>query len=184
MLKTLFAPLALLSFLALPADAQQKAEPISVETFFKKPEFRDIAISPNGKYIAALSPFKGRYNVAVFDIAKRSLYRTTSFEKFDVGSFRWVSNERLIVTIVANINEAASDVQSKGTFALDADGGNPREMKYRGFQYLGTPNPDSDEIIAAMQQRRRDAQDVYKVNTKTGRIDLLTFDAPEDSAQE
>lgn len=182
MFKTLLAPIAILALLgAMPVAAQPKAEPLSVETFFKNTEFRDVAISPNGKYIAALSPFKGRYNVAVFEIAKRGLYRTTSFEKFDVGSFQWVSNERLVVNIVSNINEVAADVQSKGTFALDADGGNPREMKYRGFQYLGTPDFDSDEIIAAMRQRRRDAQDVYKVNTRTGRIDLLTFDAPEDT---
>ena len=72
---------ATLSFLALPVSAQKaketepvatKASDIPVETFFKRAEYTSMALSPNGKMLAAISPINGRENLVVSDLEKRT----------------------------------------------------------------------------------------------------------------
>jgi len=181
--------------LAPAAFAQQKASEIPVETFFKRPEYQAMALSPNGELLAALTPAKGRDNLVVVNLARRTKTIITSFDNWDVVNFFWVSNERLFFR-VADSRDALERIQYAGTFAIDADGENLRDLSRLVFgrtptalDRLPTIAPlarlpgERDEMIVAMAERRKEASDVYRLNTKSGRFTLISTDAPADTVR-
>ena len=181
---------ALLAF-SLSGLAQQKAGDIPVETFLKRPENQAMVLSPNGEMLAALTPLKGRDNLVVVDLNKRSRTVITSFSDFDVVEFRWVGNKRLFFR-VADGRDALGRAEYAGTYAIDADGGDQRDLSRLVFGSTPTAlerrptivplrHKEGDEMYVAMTQRRRDARDVYVLNTRSGRSQLITQDSPSDT---
>lgn len=175
------------------APAQQKASDIPVDTFFKRPEYQSMGISPDGNRLAALTPARGRDNLVVVDLVKRTKTIITSFDNWDVVQFFWVSNDRLFFR-VADSRDALERIQYAGTFAIDVDGENMRDLSRLVFgrtptalDRLPTIVPlaripgERDEMIVAMAERRKEASDVYRLNTKSGRFTMLTSDAPADT---
>ena len=86
---------AALSCAAMLPASPVAAQEIPVETLFKRSEFRTVTLSPNGKLLAAIAPFKGRNNLAVVDLEKKQLMRVTAFQDSDVNNYFWANNERL-----------------------------------------------------------------------------------------
>jgi dipeptidyl aminopeptidase/acylaminoacyl peptidase len=183
---------SLLAVFALQASAQQKASEIPVETFLKRPENQNMVLSPNGELLAAVTPYQGRGNLVVVDLKKRSKTTITSFKDYDVVEFRWVNNKRIFFR-VADGKDALGRIEFAGTYAIDVDGGDARDLNR--LVYGSTPTAlerrpaivpyraikDSDEMYVGMTQRRREAFDVYVLNTRTGRHRLAVEDAPVDT---
>ena len=110
---------------AMPALAAQ-AQEIPVETLFKKAEFGSIQLSPNGKLLAAVVPVKGRFNLAIMDMDKRSLTRLTGLDETDVAGYFWIGNDRLVFSTADQQGfESRGD---GGLYAINVDGSNPREL--------------------------------------------------------
>ena len=194
MLKALFHVAFAIAFLVLAplAQAQKKPSDVPVEDFFRRAQYRNMQLSPNGQLLAASAPLKGRDNLVVIDLAKKSRTVITDFSNFDVGNFYWVNNERLCLQ-VADGQDASGEFNYRGTYCIDANGDN-----LRNFTKLGVANPDdsrggyrtirlrglvhdnSGEMLAEMTLRSSDSYDVYRFNTRTGRYKLLTEDTPGD----
>ena len=180
----------------LPAVSVESKSLAPMEAYFGPPKTMGIALSPNGKYIATSVPNKGRMNLAVVDLGARSINVLTSFENFDVVEFEWVGNKRLVFSL-GNVNEPRNGDHQRGggLYAIDRDGANPRVLTesvatqansgrfvYRGLSYLG-PVPDdesaeSDDVLALSNERSSKIMDVVRVNTRTGRKQLLTTQVP------
>lgn len=185
--------LAALATFAVAAAAQQKASEIPVETFLKRAENQNMQLSPNGQLLAATTPLKGRDNLVVVDLNKRSRTVITSFSDFDVVEFRWVGDKRLFFR-VADGKDALGRIEFVGSYAIDADGGDQRDLNRLVFGSTPTymerrprivplRHKDGDEMYVAMTQRRRDALDVYVLNTRSARYQLITQDAPADTVR-
>lgn len=182
------------TFLAfsLGAVAQQKASEIPVETFQKRAENQLMSLSPNAELLAAVTPLNGRDNLVVVDLKKRSRTVVTSFKDYDVVQFRWVNDKRLFFR-VADGKDALGRIEYAGTYAIDVDGGDIRDLNRLVFGTTPTAlerRPqivplrsarDGDDLYVGMTQRRRDALDVYLLNTRTGRYKLVAQDAPADT---
>jgi dipeptidyl aminopeptidase/acylaminoacyl peptidase len=168
-----------------------KASAISLETFARRPEFQNMTLSPSGDFLAAISPFKGRGNLIVIDLNKRSRRILTSFETNDVANFYWVNNKRICMR-VADGQDVTGNFTYRGTFCINVDG-----TQFSDFTFLDrrsgddqgrliqfTPvravGGDSDDYLVAMPARSRTSNDLYRFNTITGRYKLLTFDSPGD----
>jgi dipeptidyl aminopeptidase/acylaminoacyl peptidase len=183
------AALALaLSFVAL---AQQKASDIPVETFMRRAENQAMSLSPDGQLLAALTPLNGRDNLVVVDLKKRTRTTITSFSTADVIDFEWVNAKRIFFR-VANGRDAQGRAEFLGSYAIDADGNDQRDLSR--LVYGNSPSAmerrpglavirhkEGDEVYAEMTLRRREASDVYVLNTRTGRHRLVTEDAPADT---
>ena len=177
------------ALLALPsAWAQKTAADIPVETFFKKPQYQQMALSPDSEHLAALTPFKGRNNLVVIDLARRTRSVITSFESLDVANFYWVNNERLCLR-VADGEEVSGRQNYRGTYCVDSDGKDLHDFTKLGVRRdsmggfssitpLAIANDGSADVYVAMPERTRDSLDVYKFDTKSGRYQILTFDSP------
>jgi dipeptidyl aminopeptidase/acylaminoacyl peptidase len=187
--------LILAAFLpAAPLFAQQKPSDIPVEAFFKRLEVSDMKLSPNGEKLAALSSFKGRDNVIVVDLVKRTKKAITSFEQYDVATFEWVNDNRLYLR-VAESRDVLNRVRLIGTYAIDVDGENLRNLTdlvggkaasgsglVADIEPLARTHDNTDDMIVGMNYPRFEALDVHRMDTKTGRSKKrLTFDAPADT---
>src|SRR6476469_8496962 len=91
--------LAAAALLPLAAAAQKKPSDISIEDFFKRAQYSQMNLSPDGKKLAALTPIKGRDNLAVVDLEKRTSNVITAFEKADAAGIFWVNNNRLCLRV-------------------------------------------------------------------------------------
>jgi dipeptidyl aminopeptidase/acylaminoacyl peptidase len=185
---TLFRGLLLATAAALlpiSAMAQKKPSDISVEDFFKREQYSQMTLSPDGKKLAALTPLKGRNNLAIVDLDKRASNVITAFEKADAAGIFWVNNQRLCLRVTDGQEVSGEAPRFNGLYCINADGSDLRnhsEVSIGGARR--TPGPvafiagDSDEFIMAMRGRSQRSQDLYRFNTVTARYTLLTDDNP------
>lgn len=167
---------------ATGAFAQKSAKDIPVESFFKRAEFTQMSLSPGGGRLAALAPIKGRNNLVVIDVAKRTRNVITSFEENDVANFFWVNDDRLCLR-VADGQEVTGRFTYRGFYCIDHDGKDIRDFNRIGGKvvfinpvYL--PDDNSPEFIASINLRTQYSVDLYRFNSITGRTTHLTFDSP------
>jgi dipeptidyl aminopeptidase/acylaminoacyl peptidase len=194
MSKNLLRALCAVAVLVLPgvAAAQKKPADIPVETFFRRAEFTNMQLSPDGARLAAVVPLKGRGNLVVIDLASKARKVITDFASLDVGNFYWVNNNRLCLQ-VADGQDVSGEFNYRGTYCIDHDGDSIRNFTklgvsdasstqdgYRTITPLAQVHDGSGEIIARMTLRSRYSWDVYRFNTLTGRYQLLTPDSPGD----
>ncbi len=164
------------------------------DDFFRHPEFRGVQLSPDGLSLAATTPLRGRMALVAMELKTRKAIILTSFLDNDVVGFDWVNNSRLVFSL-GNINEPSGSErrQGGGLFAIDKDGKDSRILAptvkqaigsgnfvYRTMGYVGRTPEISDEVFAIANERRADAADVYRVNTRNGRKTLLSFRNPGD----
>jgi dipeptidyl aminopeptidase/acylaminoacyl peptidase len=172
--------------------AQQKASDIPVETFFKRQDLASMSLSPDGKTLAALTAVKGRTNIVVVSLETRKSQVITSFETFDVVDFFWVNNKRVFFR-VADVRDVLGRARFEGTYAIDIDGQNLRNLSDGGKAIaqgrtrlanivpLRRTNDGTDDMIVEMEQRF-ESIDAYRLDTRTGRTkEFLTSDAPADT---
>ena len=166
--------------LAAAAFAQKSARDIPVETFFKRGQYGSMVLSPDGTRLAALVPTKGRNNLVVLDLAKRSRSVITAFDSMDVADFYWINNERICFA-VADGQDVTGRFNYRGSFCINQDGSGVRDFTrfaLRGLTLLARTHDGSPKAYVAMAGRTRDSEDVYLLDTETGRSQLLTFDSP------
>lgn len=164
----------------------------SVEEFFKNPQYLGVKISPDGTHLAAAAPADGRMNLVVISLKERKGGRLTRMMDADVVDFHWVNNDRLVYSL-GNINEPSGSRKKHvgGLFAVDRDGKNARvleptldslrssgQLVPRLSSFLARTKEPSDEIVALSNDRNAKNPDVYRLNTKTGRKTLLTWENP------
>ncbi len=195
-MKVLLIPLALALLVPL-APSAQAAEPAPATAaptsaaamtpwdFIRPADYGGMRLSPNGQRLASITPHKGRTNLVVINLADRSRQIVTSFEQFDVFEYQWINDKRLLVR-VADTKDVLGRSNLKGTYAVDIDGGNLRVLQdvdddksIRGLRVLRSPlGGDSPDMIIQANQRTRNSADVYRLNTLSGRLQLLSFDSP------
>ena len=110
-----------------------QAEKLPVETFFKDPEFSRMRLSPDGKWLAAIAPRKGKNNLLTIRLSDRKLFGCTEENENEVHSFNWISNERMIFQM-----KDLNNFPNGGLYAVNRDGSrhkvlNPSLKAYREF---------------------------------------------------
>jgi dipeptidyl aminopeptidase/acylaminoacyl peptidase len=178
---------------ALSAPEQESAAKrvlIPAEDFARRPAFDQLSFAPDGKHYAALGQLDGRMNIVVGDAEKNAVRFITSFEGNDVGGFTWIGNNRLIFSLV-DFKRGLADQYGGGMLAVDADGTNFRRLSPTVQECMDALNlrcrrmvlrariPGSeDEIIVVSNERSSESSDLYRLNTRTGKRTLLTFENP------
>lgn len=141
----LFRAAALVTALSVPALAlaqaatQATAAPLPIETFFKKPAFRNPVLSPNGQKFAVLVPSaSGRVGLAVANVNEPSkLVGIAQFDDADVNSVRWVNDGRLVFDAIDQ-QVPLGDQLGSGLYAINADGSDYMWLIKRTWAYSRT----------------------------------------------
>ena len=187
MITTAIRTIALAAAMTLPlvAAAQKKPSDLSIEDFFKREQYSQMTLSPDGQKLAALTPNQGRDNVAIVDLEKRTSNVITSFSEADAAGIFWVSNKRLCLRVTDGHTVTGEQVRFRGLYCINADGTDLRNHSEAGVEgSRSRPSPvafvsgDSDDYIMGMRGRSRRSLDLYRFNTVTGRYTLLTQDSP------
>jgi dipeptidyl aminopeptidase/acylaminoacyl peptidase len=158
------------------------AKQIPVEDFFKRSDFTSFQLSPDGKYLAAISPISERRNIAVIDLETRRATAVTSVSDRDVNGFMWANNDRILFFMDKDGNE------SFGIFAVNKDGTRPRTLiEPAETQILGGSRVvrtaviinrlkhEPEYVLVSTPRQYQDTvvQDVKKMNVISGRASLV-----------
>jgi dipeptidyl aminopeptidase/acylaminoacyl peptidase len=179
--------------LALPAAA----EPPSVEELFQPARFFNMAISPDGKTIAALAPVGAHQNLVILNAETKKPTPITNFDDRDIVQARWISSKRMLVQ-TGSLGVSAFDYRGGALYAIDLDASEGRmiseggvdEQSSAGLRFTGrqlifvrTLPGEGDDIIAQEyvggMDGRIQAGDLFRVNTRTGRRTSISFGKPD-----
>ncbi|WP_196141196.1 S9 family peptidase [Aliikangiella sp. G2MR2-5] len=145
-----------------------KAADIPVKEFFKNPDYTALQLSPNGKYLALLSPVNGRRNIVVMETNDLSKARAiTGLSSQDVGGFFWANNDDIVFTMDSDGNEAFSiftvDTTEKQPNIVQLVGAQVGASGIRSASVVHSLPDDPDHIIVQYNGRRVKAADLYKL---------------------
>ncbi len=151
--------------------AAERPPLIPVEDFFRTPEKASFRISPDGKHYAWLAPWSKRLNIRVAAIEQFGAEgtRLTSATERDIEGYGWISNDRL-----AYVQDKGGD-ENYHLFVVPIDGGEAVDMTpFDGVraEIVDLLEDDEEHILIGLNKRDRRVFDVYRLNVKTGELEL------------
>lgn len=166
--KYIFLPVVLLFF----ACAQEKrAKVIPVEHFFKTPEKTAFQISPDGRHISYLQPYKNRLNLFVTTLDGKSVRRLTSESERNISYYFWADDEQLVY-----VRDKDGEKNSQ-LFAVAKDGTRHRNLisvPDARFSLISTEPLRDNQLLVAINKRDVAAFDAYRLDINTGKLSLVT----------
>jgi dipeptidyl aminopeptidase/acylaminoacyl peptidase len=179
----LILPTALLSLLvlAIPVFAQSAPPIIDRELFFGDPEISGAQISPDGKFIAFVKPFKGTRNVwvktteAPFDSAKP----ITADKSRPVTQYFWSRDGKFILFAQDKGGDENYNVYavnpSEGPAAGEDVPAARNLTDAKGIRALiyAVPRSEPDAIYIGINDRDKAWHDLYKIKISTGERTLV-----------
>lgn len=175
----------------LLADVSLAAQQVPVEDFFKRSGFSSFQLSPDGKYMAAITPIAERRNIAVINLETREAKAITGIKDRDISGYMWANNDRILFFMDKDGNE------SFGIFAVNKDGSRPRtliepaETQIKGGSrivrtaaVINLLDDDPDHVLVAVPRIYQDTvvQDVKKMNIVSGRSSMVERNPGDISA--
>ena len=147
MMSLLFRCCAALSFLLLAlvaaapsssaAGATTAALP-PIEAFFADPQLSGAVLSPNGRFLAAISGAPERRDMlAVIDLQTKAT-KLIGYERVDVDDFQWVNDERLVFDVIDKRLGPGHTNVAGGLYGVDRDGANLRQLVARREEIIET----------------------------------------------
>jgi len=165
---------------------------VSPEPFFKHASYREMRLSPSGKYLGALVPAGGRVRLAIIDVETKSLSIAGALQGDDIDWFEWVNDDRLVFSAI-DLQSGLGEQRGEGLFAVNRDGKEFRvlaptlkgqsdrgQFVYRRTRLLAVPGDRSDDILVVSNDPDARYPDVYRMDTRTGRKTLKSSDKPGD----
>ncbi|OHD12316.1 MAG: peptidase [Spirochaetes bacterium GWB1_36_13] len=155
---------------SLKTGKESHLQLISLEDFFKNPEKTSFELSPDGEYLAFLSPWKNRLNIMVQKIGESETTRVTSAEERDIAGYFWANSNRLVF-----LQDQGGDENFR-LYAVDRDGKNLKELtpfeKVR-VRIIDDLEDNENEMIIGMNHRNKEIFDAYRLNINTGELAMI-----------
>ncbi|MFC5282905.1 alpha/beta hydrolase family protein [Pedobacter alpinus] len=145
-------------------------DPVAVETFFKNPEQSMYRLSPNGKYLSFLKPYKGYLNVYVKCVNDSLVTQVTAYTDRSVRTANWVGNDKLIYL------KEKDSLDNYPAFLVNKDGTQNIAIQTSPNTKVNIVDQElrnQEHILIALNERDETFFDVYKLNINTGKKELL-----------
>ena len=143
------------------------ARQIPVSDFFSTPQKSGFKISPDGKYVSYLKPYKERLNLFIKSLADGKETRMTSFTDYSLHDYYWTYNNQLVFS-----QDVIADDVFK-FYALDVATTKLRLITYGKnlrIKFVSRIKEDPNIINIAMNKRDAANFDVYRFNITTGEL--------------
>ncbi|MFD0765481.1 prolyl oligopeptidase family serine peptidase [Mucilaginibacter lutimaris] len=149
------------------ACKQNSVRQIPVNDFFKTPEKSFFKISPDGKYISYLKPYKDKQNIYIRSLQSGTEQMATSFTDYSVRDYTWTYNNQIVFTqdIIA-VDEFKLYTLDVATLKFK----NLLNLDKARIRILNRNRQQPDVITVAMNKRDPVNFDVYRLNVKTGEL--------------
>jgi dipeptidyl aminopeptidase/acylaminoacyl peptidase len=166
-----------LVLIAVSASAQLPPI-IDRELFFGDPEISGAQISPDGRFISFIKPFKGVRNIWVKErkVAFEKARPLTADTSRPVTSYFWSRDSKYILYAQdkggdENYRVYSVDPRASGDPVPASKDLTPMD-KVRAM-IIDVPKGTPDEIVIGLNDRRADLHDVYRLNIATGEKKLI-----------
>ncbi len=157
-----------LFIVALSSCHQQQVRQIPVRDFFKTPDETYFKLSPDGKYISYLKPYKERQNVFIKSLADGKEVMATSFTDYGVRDYSWTYNNQIV------ISQDVIALDQLKIYALDLTTLKLRDVLSFGtnvrFNVLNRGRFNPDILTCSINKRDPANADVYRLNIRTGEL--------------
>ncbi len=168
------AAVALAMLMAVAPLAHAELPPlIPREVLLGNPERVEPTISPDGKRLAWIAPdSKGVLQVWVQSIGKNDSRIVTADRHRGISVYGWAWDSQTIL-----YGQDSDGDENFHTFAVDLTSGNVRDLTpWQGVrnEFVAANPKFPDQVLLAMNIRDRKTMDVYRVNIKSGAVDLDT----------
>jgi len=140
---------------------------IPLKNFFKHPKKSAYQISPDGKYISYLGPFKKRMNIFVQPIGSEKATRITSVTDRDLGGYFWKSGSRIVY-----LKDNAGD-ENFHLYAVNVDGTNLKDLTpFEGVRadFVDELEDNDNEMLIQLNKDNKEVFDVYRLDINTGEM--------------
>ncbi|OKS89617.1 alpha/beta hydrolase family protein [Mucilaginibacter polytrichastri] len=157
-----------LIIIAISSCKQQQVRQIPVRDFFKTPEKTFFKLSPDGKYISYLKPYKEKQNLFVKSLADGKEVMATSFTDYGIRDYSWTYNNQIVLSqdIIA--------LDQFKVYAIDIATFKLREVLSLGtnvrLRVLNRGRFNPDIITCSLNKRDPANADVYRLNIRTGEL--------------
>ncbi len=153
-----------------PQPTVMKAKQLPLEDFFRNPEKTSYQISPGGTYYSFTAPYQDRMNIFIQKIGSDSATRLTSETDRDIMGYFWPNDQQILY-----LKDQGGDENFR-LYGVNADGSNP--ICYTPFDGVRTEILDDlpefpEFVIIGMNKRNPQVFDPYRLNLKTGDMELL-----------
>jgi dipeptidyl aminopeptidase/acylaminoacyl peptidase len=160
-----FRILLFIFFSAALSACKQKAALIPVIDFFKTPEKISYRISPDGRYISYLKPYKDKQNLFIQSLEGGKEQMATAFTDYSIrGDYFWTYNNEIVFfqDIITNdeIRMFALDVSTLKTQIIIS----PKKVR---IATVGRDKHEPDIVSIRMNKRDSANFDIYRLNIKT-----------------
>lgn len=181
----------LLVWSIVPVYAESGSAPPPAAVFATLPLIESIQLSPSGRHLAVLRNQDGQTFLDTQTLAGQDVHRVVSTDnrEYVITWFRWVNDERLLVSIRFAATRDAIDSIETRLLAVNRDGTEqvPNLFKQTSFPSLfgkkhfpqfqdrlvGTIPGDSKHVLIALDLENPNVPDVYKVDVYTGDRQLV-----------
>ena len=192
-MSAIYALFAILSFILCvePARADSNSSPPRTEAFAALPRISSIQLSPSGKHLAVLRNQGGKTLLMTQTVSGQDTHAavTSDNREYVITWFRWVNDERLLVSIRFADTREGIDSQETRLLAVNRDGAqqNPNLFKQTPFlaifgkkhfpqfqdHLVGTLPGDPRHVLIALDLERPLSPDVYKLDVYSGERQLV-----------
>jgi dipeptidyl aminopeptidase/acylaminoacyl peptidase len=164
----LFRTLLFIYVITALSACKQKAVSIPVIDFFKTPEKVSYRISPDGKYISYLKPYKDKQNLFIQSLADGKEQMATAFTDYSIrGDYFWTYNNEIVffqdIITVDEIRMFALDVSTLKAQIIIS----PKKVR---ISIIGRDKHEPDVVTIRMNKRDSANFDIYKLNIKTKQL--------------
>ncbi|NNE99750.1 MAG: S9 family peptidase, partial [Pyrinomonadaceae bacterium] len=175
-----FATITLISASIMTISAQMPRL-IDREIFFGNPEYSNTQISPDGKWVSFMKPYKDTRNIWVkrasesFDKARL----ITAETKRPIGGYFWSRDGKYILFVKDNGGDENFNVYSVKPMDTPANGDavpaarNITEGEKVRATIQSVPKSDPDSIYVGLNDRDPAWHDIYRVSISTGKKTLI-----------
>ena len=147
---------------------QSGVREIPVSNFFKNAEKIAFKLSPDGKYVSFLKPYKDKQNLFIRALADGKEQMVTSFSDYSIRDYSWTYNDQIVFT------QDIISLDEFKMFSLDIATLKVRNIltleKGRIF-ILTNRNKQQPEMVTIRTNQRDPANfDIYRLNINTGKL--------------
>ncbi len=112
------------------------ADPIPIEAFVRRPEFSNLHLSPDGKYVAGIVPDEKHSRLVVIRTADRKMVGNMRMQDdIHIGYCWWVSNDRLLAGITRQVGLLDRPRFTGDLFSVKPDGSEYRQFGFGGASF-------------------------------------------------
>ena len=146
---------------------------IPLKDFFKNPEMSSFSLSPDGKHISYMKPWKDgnrMMNVYVRPIGSDEEIRITDASKRSLYGYFWVNDNR-----IAYVQDKGGD-ENIHIYAVDINGDNNIDLTpFENIQARITDDLEDDPnfMLVALNKRNPQVHDVYRLNVNSGDMEMI-----------